>query len=98
MSTSEDAVLRGDTERIAIGDEANIQDPSMGHAEPGYPRVVRRRVAGGHRAILHGCVVGDEGQIGMGEILLDGVRVGRGPRARWAAMPRWLAGSTVRSS
>ena len=69
MSTSDNAVLRGDTERIAI-----------------------------HRAILHGCVVGDEGQIGMGEIPLDGVRVGRGPRARWAAMPRWVAGSTVRSS
>lgn len=71
-------VIRGDTERIAIGDETNIQDLSMVHADPGVPCVVGRRVTVGHRAILHGCVVEDDCLIGMGAILLNGVRVGTG--------------------
>jgi carbonic anhydrase/acetyltransferase-like protein (isoleucine patch superfamily) len=72
------AVLRGDTDRIEIGEETNIQDLSMIHADPGIPCVVGRRVTVGHRVILHGCIVKDECLIGMGAILLNGVRVGRG--------------------
>lgn len=71
-------VVRGDTERITIGEETNIQDLAMVHADPGMPCVVGRRVSVGHRAILHGCVVEDECLIGMGATLLNGVRVGRG--------------------
>src|SRR4051812_26813566 len=71
-------VVRGDTERIVIGDETNIQDLSMVHADPGDPCIVGRRVTVGHRVILHGCTVEDECLIGMGAILLNGVRVGRG--------------------
>ncbi|APW62747.1 gamma carbonic anhydrase family protein [Paludisphaera borealis] len=72
------AVLRGDAERIAVGDETNIQDLSMLHADPGFPCVVGRRVTVGHRAILHGCIVEDDCLIGMGATLLNGVRIGRG--------------------
>ncbi len=72
------AVIRGDTERIAIGEATNIQDLAMVHADPGVPCVVGRRVTVGHRAILHGCTVEDECLIGMGAILLNGVRVGSG--------------------
>jgi carbonic anhydrase/acetyltransferase-like protein (isoleucine patch superfamily) len=72
------AVVRGDTERIAIGAGTNIQDLSMVHADPGFPCVVGDRVTVGHRAILHGCIVEDDCMIGMGAILLNGVRVGRG--------------------
>lgn len=71
-------VVRGDTAKIVIGDETNIQDLSMVHADPGYPCIVGRRVTVGHRAILHGCTVEEECLIGMGAILLNGVRVGRG--------------------
>jgi carbonic anhydrase/acetyltransferase-like protein (isoleucine patch superfamily) len=71
-------VARGDTEYLAIGDETNIQDLSMVHADPGVPCVVGPRVSVGHRAILHGCTVEEECLIGMGAILLNGVRVGRG--------------------
>lgn len=71
-------VIRGDTERIEIGDETNIQDLSMVHADPGVPCRIGRRVTVGHRAILHGCTVEDECLIGMGAILLNGVRVGTG--------------------
>lgn len=72
------AVIRGDTERIEIGEGSNIQDLAMVHADPGVPCVVGRGVTVGHRAILHGCTVEDECMIGMGAILLNGVRVGRG--------------------
>ena len=71
-------VIRGDTERIAIGEGTNIQDLSMVHADPGVPCVIGRRVTVGHRAILHGCTVEDDCLIGMGAILLNGVRVGAG--------------------
>jgi len=72
------AVLRGDTDRIAIGAQTNIQDLSMVHADPGVPCTVGCRVTVGHRAILHGCAIEDDCLIGMGAIVLNGVRVGRG--------------------
>jgi carbonic anhydrase/acetyltransferase-like protein (isoleucine patch superfamily) len=72
------AVLRGDTDRIVIGGESNIQDLSMVHADPGLPCLVGSRVTVGHRVILHGCTIEDECLIGMGAILLNGVRVGKG--------------------
>ena len=71
-------VIRGDTERIAIADETNLQDLTLVHADPGVPCLVGRRVSVGHRAILHGCIVEDDCLIGMGAILLNGVRVGTG--------------------
>jgi len=71
-------VVRGDTEAVVIGDETNLQDLTVVHADPGMPCRVGRRVSVGHRAILHGCTVEDECLIGMGSILLNGVRVGRG--------------------
>jgi carbonic anhydrase/acetyltransferase-like protein (isoleucine patch superfamily) len=72
------SVLRGDTDQIVIGEDSNIQDLSMLHADPGIPCVVGSRVTVGHRVILHGCTVEDECLIGMGAILLNRVRVGRG--------------------
>ncbi|MFO0907533.1 MAG: gamma carbonic anhydrase family protein [Isosphaeraceae bacterium] len=71
-------VARGDTERIAVGAESNIQDLTMLHADPGFPCRVGRRVSVGHRVILHGCEIEDDALIGMGAILLNGARVGRG--------------------
>jgi carbonic anhydrase/acetyltransferase-like protein (isoleucine patch superfamily) len=72
------AVVRGDTARITIGDETNIQDLSMLHADPGLPCSVGNRVTVGHRVILHGCTVEDECLIGMGAILLNRVKIGSG--------------------
>src|SRR4051812_6807745 len=72
------AVVRGDTERIAIGESTNIQDLSMVHADPGFPCLVGPRVTVGHRVILHGCTVEEECMVGMGAILLNGVRLGKG--------------------
>ena len=71
-------VLRGDMENITIGDESNIQDLSMGHADPGFPLDVGNRVTIGHNCVLHGCHIEEDCLIGMGAIVMNGVRIGRG--------------------
>ena len=65
-------------ENITIGDESNIQDLSMGHADPGFPLVVGNRVTIGHNSVVHGCRIKDDCLIGMGSIIMNGVRIGRG--------------------
>ena len=71
-------VLRGDMENISIGDESNIQDLSMGHADPGFPLIVGNRVTIGHHCVVHGCRIEDDCLIGMGAIIMNGVKIGRG--------------------
>ncbi len=71
-------VLRGDMDRIVIGASSNIQDGSIVHVDAGLPALIGARVGVGHRAILHGCAVEDDCLIGMGSILLNGVRIGTG--------------------
>jgi carbonic anhydrase/acetyltransferase-like protein (isoleucine patch superfamily) len=66
------AVLRGDVDAIRIGRETNLQDAVIVHCTTGRcPTMVGDRVIVGHRAILHGCTIGDEVLIGMGAIVLD---------------------------
>jgi carbonic anhydrase/acetyltransferase-like protein (isoleucine patch superfamily) len=72
------AVIRGDTARITIGEESNVQDGSVVHVDHGVPTTIGNRVAIGHRAIVHGATIEDECLIGMGAILLNGVHVGTG--------------------
>jgi carbonic anhydrase/acetyltransferase-like protein (isoleucine patch superfamily) len=72
------AVLRGDMASIVIGAQSNIQDGTIVHVDEEVPCSVGRRVGVGHRVILHGCTVEDECLIGMGSILLNGVRIGTG--------------------
>ena len=72
------AVLRGDSAPIVVGAETNVQDLAIVHVDPGVPATIGERVAVGHRAIVHGAIVEDECLIGMGAILLNGVRVGKG--------------------
>ena len=71
-------VLRGDMENISIGDESNIQDLSMGHADPGFPLIVGNRVTIGHHCVVHGCRIEDDCLIGMGAIIMNGVKIGSG--------------------
>lgn len=75
-------VLRGDVNRIVIGECSNIQDFAMGHvshknaAKPnGSPLLIGNYVTIGHSAILHGCTIGDECLIGMGTIIMDDVLI-----------------------
>lgn len=70
------AVLRGDNEWIEIGERSNIQEHVMMHTDMGYPLSVGEGCTVGHRAILHGCTVGDSSLIGMGAIVLNGAVIG----------------------
>lgn len=72
------AVLRGDGDKITIGDDSNVQDGTVIHVDEGLPTTIGNRVAIGHRAIVHGATVEDDCLIGMGAILLNGVHVGTG--------------------
>jgi len=72
------AVLRGDTEPIRIGARTNIQDGCVLHADPGYPAVVGEECVVGHRAVLHGCEIGDGCLIGMSATILNGAKIGEG--------------------
>ena len=72
------AVARADTESITVGDETNIQDGCVLHADPGYPLVVGHGVSVGHRVILHGCRIGDNVMVGMGAIVMNGATIGDG--------------------
>jgi carbonic anhydrase/acetyltransferase-like protein (isoleucine patch superfamily) len=70
------AVLRGDNELIDIGDGSNIQEHSMLHTDMGYPLSIGRNCTIGHRAILHGCTIGENSLVGMGAIVLNGAQIG----------------------
>ncbi|NJR14062.1 MAG: gamma carbonic anhydrase family protein [Phyllobacteriaceae bacterium] len=70
------AVLRGDTEPITIGARSNIQEHAMVHTDPGYPATVGEGCTIGHRAILHGCTIGENSLIGMGATVLNGAVIG----------------------
>ncbi len=70
------AVLRGDTEMLTIGEGSNIQDGCVVHADPGFPTTVGRNCTIGHNAILHGCTLGDNVLVGMGATVLNGAKIG----------------------
>jgi carbonic anhydrase/acetyltransferase-like protein (isoleucine patch superfamily) len=71
------AVLRGDNEWIEIGAGSNIQEHSLLHTDMGFPMRIGANCTIGHRAILHGCTIGDNSLIGMGAIILNGAKIGR---------------------
>lgn len=70
------AVLRGDNEPIEIGAGSNVQEHTVMHTDPGFPLTVGRGCTIGHRAVLHGCTIGDDSLVGMGAIILNGARIG----------------------
>jgi carbonic anhydrase/acetyltransferase-like protein (isoleucine patch superfamily) len=70
------AVLRGDNDWITVGENSNVQDLSLIHADPGQPVEIGRGVTVGHRVIIHSAIVGDNALIGMGAILLNRARIG----------------------
>jgi carbonic anhydrase/acetyltransferase-like protein (isoleucine patch superfamily) len=71
------AVLRGDNERILVGEGSNIQDGAVLHTDAGIPLTIGRECTIGHQAILHGCTVGDNSLIGMGATVLNHARIGQ---------------------
>ncbi|AHK47381.1 ferripyochelin binding protein-like protein (plasmid) [Ensifer adhaerens OV14] len=72
------AVLRGDNELIDVGARSNVQDGAILHTDPGFPIVIGEDCTVGHRAILHGCTIGNGVLIGMGAIVMNGAEIGEG--------------------
>jgi carbonic anhydrase/acetyltransferase-like protein (isoleucine patch superfamily) len=70
------AVVRGDSDIITIGERSNIQDAAVLHADPGVPLTLGKNVSVGHQAMLHGCSVGDGSLIGIGAVILNHAVIG----------------------
>lgn len=71
------AVLRADNEPITVGAGSNIQDHCVLHVDPGFPLTIGAGCTIGHKAMLHGCSIGDGSLVGMGATVLNGARIGR---------------------
>lgn len=72
------AVVRGDVEQIAIGEFSNIQDGAILHGDPGEPTILEEYITVGHRAVIHSAYIERGSLIGIGAIVLNGVRIGAG--------------------
>lgn len=70
-------VIRGDNDPITIGERSNIQDNSVLHTDEGVPLTVGADVTVGHKAMLHGCTVGDNSLIGIGATVLNRAVIGK---------------------
>jgi carbonic anhydrase/acetyltransferase-like protein (isoleucine patch superfamily) len=70
------SVLRGDINVVEVGERTNIQDSSVLHVTSEFPVRIGSEVTVGHRAIVHGCAVGDCCLIGMGSVILDNAKIG----------------------
>ncbi len=73
------AVIRGDVEKITIGADSNVQDGAVLHvshagrfSEQGHSLSIGKGVTIGHKAVVHGCTVGDYCLVGIGAIIMDG--------------------------
>lgn len=71
------AVLRGDNERISVGRGSNVQENAVLHTDMGYPLSIGADCTIGHKAMLHGCTIGDNSLIGMSATVLNGAVIGR---------------------
>ncbi|MDI6600746.1 MAG: gamma carbonic anhydrase family protein [Thermoanaerobacteraceae bacterium] len=70
------SVLRGDVNKIIVGRYSNIQDGCIVHVSSNADTVIGDYVTVGHRAIIHGCKIGNYVLIGMGTVVLDNVAIG----------------------
>ncbi|MCX4152053.1 MULTISPECIES: gamma carbonic anhydrase family protein [Paraburkholderia] len=71
------AAIRGDNDRITIGNRVNIQEGAILHTDPGFVLEIEDNVSVGHQAMLHGCKVGKGSLIGIQAVVLNGVVIGR---------------------
>jgi len=69
--------LRGDNETITVGEGSNVQENTVMHTDPGYPLTIGKNCTIGHKAMLHGCIIGDNSLIGMGATVLNGAKIGK---------------------
>ena len=72
------ATLRGDNEEIRVGAGSNVQENAVLHTDMGFPLTIGANCTIGHKAMLHGCMIGEGTLIGMGAMVMNGSRIGRG--------------------
>jgi carbonic anhydrase/acetyltransferase-like protein (isoleucine patch superfamily) len=73
------AVIRGDVNKIRMGNKVNIQDGACIHCTfEKTETILGNSVSVGHNAIVHGCVIEDNVLIGMGAIVMDNAHIGTG--------------------
>ncbi len=70
--------MRGDNEEIRVERGSNVQENCVLHTDMGYPLVIGPDCTIGHKAMLHGCIIGEGTLIGMGATILNGAKIGRG--------------------
>lgn len=70
------AVIRGDADKIVIGEGTNVQDGAVIHCDAGLPTTIGKRVVIGHRAVVHGATIADDVMLGIGAIILNGAKIG----------------------
>lgn len=69
--------IRGDVNRIIIGDNSNVQENTVVHVDKHSPTTIGANVTIGHGAIIHGCTIADNVLIGMGAIVLNDAQIGK---------------------
>lgn len=72
------AVIRGDVDVVRIGAYSNVQDGAVLHGDPHLPTILEDYVTIGHKAVIHSAHIESGCLIGIGAIILNGVRVGAG--------------------
>ena len=70
-------VIRGDNDVITIGENSQVQDGSVLHADPGFPLTLGSNVSIGHMVMLHGCSIGDGSLIGIKSVIMNGAVIGK---------------------
>lgn len=71
------STLRGDNEPIVVGEGTNIQENCVIHTDMGFPVTIGAGCTIGHKAMIHGCTIGDNTLIGMGATILNGAVIGK---------------------
>ncbi len=69
-------VIRADNDSITVGDDSNLQDGAVLHADPGFPLRIGAGVTVGHQAMLHGCTIGDGSLVGIQAVIMNGAVIG----------------------
>ena len=72
------AVLRGDLQRIVIGENSNVQDNAVIHVTQDRETIIGKNVTIGHAAVIHGCTIEDDSLIGMNATVLNRAVIGKG--------------------
>ena len=70
--------MRGDNEEIRVGTGSNVQENCVLHTDMGFPLTIGANCTIGHKAMLHGCTIGEGSLIGMGAVILNGAKIGKG--------------------